>query len=167
MSFSPNIATVVSKLFNIVQPDVAIFGEKDFQQLMVIRHLTHELLFPVRIVGAPIIREDNGLAMSSRNGYLSNSEKEQAAFLYQQLQATAHSLITKQFPLTPGGIQSHTLQITEKLNQHGFLTDYYTIRRQSDLHIPKPDDTQLVILAAATLGKARLIDNMQVALSDS
>ncbi len=150
------VATVVCKLFNLVQPDVALFGEKDFQQLAVIRRMVADLNLPVRIVGVPTVREPSGLAMSSRNGYLSAEEKQRAALLYQSLRAA-------QAALEAGGRDFRAIEAaqTEFLQNAGFKPDYFAIRRL-DLAEPSAEDQGFVVLAAAWLGRARLIDNLQV-----
>lgn len=140
------VATIVCKLFQIVSPKVAIFGEKDFQQLQVIRSMVSDLSLSVQILSAPIVRETDGLAMSSRNQYLSEKEREQAPLLQQALQKLVQG--------TPAQ------QVQDHLNTAGFKVDYLTLRRQTDLQIPGPEDKKLVALAAAFLGKTRLIDNI-------
>jgi pantoate--beta-alanine ligase len=151
------VATVVLKLLNQVQPDAAVFGEKDYQQLTVIRRMAADLDLPVRIHGVSTAREANGLALSSRNVYLSPEEKEQAALLYAGLCQAAEALLR--------GERDYA-RIEEAqaaaLAAQGFQPDYFAIRRQGDLAPPGPDDARLVILVAARLGKARLIDNLQV-----
>lgn len=149
------VATVVSKLFNMVQPDMAVFGEKDFQQLAVIRKFTSELDFPIEIIGAPIARESSGLAMSSRNGYLTSEQKTQASFLYQLLQQTK----TK---IEQGQEDFKTLckEALIQLQENGFKPDYFEIRNSQDLSPTTNESKHLVILLAAFLGKTRLIDNL-------
>ena len=151
------VATVVAKLFNMVQPDVALFGEKDFQQLLVIRRLAAELCFPVEIVGVPTVREANGLAMSSRNQYLTTEERQCAAELYQTLQQARERLLS-----SDAGIAEIEAQAEERLREAGFRPEYFTVRRAADLQPATAGDQVLVILAAAWLGKARLIDNIQL-----
>jgi len=153
------VATVVLKLFNLVRPDVALFGEKDYQQLAVIRRMVADLDVPVRVLGVPTVREASGLAMSSRNGYLSAEEKARAASVYASLNAAADALRLgeRDFAKLERGS-------SEGLRQQGFEPDYFAIRRQDDLAAPGPNETRLVILTAARLGKARLIDNLQVDL---
>ena len=154
------VATVVSKLFNMVQPDQAFFGEKDYQQLAVIRKMVSDLCMNISITGVPTCREDSGLAMSSRNGYLSAAEKQQAAFIYQTLQGLADALHT--------GAQDFSAlsqQAAQALAKQGFKPDYVEIRNAQTLQPASPGDTQLVILIAAFLGNARLIDNLVVALN--
>ena len=151
------VATVVTKLFNMVQPDVAVFGEKDWQQLLVIRRLMADLNMPAEIVGVPTVREGDGLAMSSRNGYLSAAERAVAPMLYATLRAAAERL----------RVGERDYQIIQQdagaaLEQAGFRPDYFAIRRADDLAKPVPGDTDLRILAAAWLGQTRLIDNCPV-----
>jgi len=149
------VSTVVTKLFNIVQPDVALFGKKDFQQLAVIRRMTTALCFDIEIIGVDTVREDNGLAMSSRNGFLSADEKHRAATLYQCLCQAKKDIQNGNTDFESIRTRSnHTLQ------QAGFEPDYFTICRADDLERAGPNDHKLVILAAARMGKARLIDNI-------
>jgi pantoate--beta-alanine ligase len=153
------VATVVTKLFNIVQPDVAIFGIKDFQQLAVIKRITADLSLPVEIVAAPIARAPSGLALSSRNGYLTPKELEIAPLLYQSLCSAREMLLQ--------GILEHRKiedEVSAQLEANGFRRDYVSICRQSDLQPAGPEDKELVILAAAYLGKPRLIDNICLSL---
>ena len=151
------VATVVAKLFNLVQPNIAIFGQKDFQQLMIIRQMVDDLNFNVDIVAAPTIRESDGLAMSSRNGYLTVDERARAARFYQILGALREDILQ-------GDTNYLELQALamRRLEQQGFTPDYIEVRRQSDLKVPQKMDNTLVILGAAWLGKARLIDNISV-----
>ncbi|MBR9868424.1 MAG: pantoate--beta-alanine ligase [Oceanospirillales bacterium] len=153
------VATVVCKLFGIVQPDVAIFGEKDFQQLMVIRRMTEDLFLPVEVLGAPIARAQSGLALSSRNGYLSEEELATAPTLNSTICQTIAQINSGRRDYT--AMQEEAQQILE---QNGFKRDYYTICNRKDLQPAGPEDTQLVLVAAAYLGKARLIDNMVIDL---
>jgi pantoate--beta-alanine ligase len=151
------VATVVSKLFNMVQPDLAVFGEKDYQQLAIIHRLVRELDFPVRIIGVPTHREGDGLAMSSRNRYLSSDERERAPSLYRVLGRISDAL--------EAGLRDfESLERSgmDELKESGFDPAYVSIRRQDDLGTPSPGDTRLVVLAAARLGAARLIDNVIV-----
>ena len=151
------VATVVTKLFNLVQPDVAIFGEKDWQQVVIIRRLTADLDLPVDIVGVPTVRESDGLAMSSRNGYLSVEERAIAPTLYATLTACAEKM-------RAGERDYATLanEVNTRLAAAGFRPDYCEIRRANDLQPPASEDSDLRILAAAWLGRARLIDNVPV-----
>ena len=153
------VSTVVCKLFNIVQPDVALFGEKDYQQLLVIRQMVDDLNIPVKIVGVTTLRESDGLAMSSRNQYLSNQERQQAAYLSQSLVQMADQLIA-------GGSDHRQLeqQTVMALQQAGFQVDYVAVVHCLDL---KPSTGQeplqdLILLGAASLGQARLIDNLKL-----
>ena len=154
------VSTVVCKLFNMVQPDIAIFGEKDFQQLVVIRTMAANLNIPVEIVGAPIVRENDGLAMSSRNMYLSAEERKQAATLYRSLR-DAEMFIKKEIH----DFRQIEFQQCNRLKASGFTPDYFSIRRKNDLGVAEKGDRELVVLAAAWLGKARLIDNVQLLVS--
>lgn len=153
------VATVVTKLFNMVKPDLAVFGKKDYQQLMVIRSLVRQLNFGIEIVGVETMREPSGLAMSSRNGYLTPEQKNQAAKLNAQLQQIRTAI--------ENGRRDFVALCQESvsaLQQQGWQVDYVEIRSQSDLSEPPPDKTELVILAAAKLGNTRLIDNCEVNL---
>ncbi len=152
------VATVVNMLLNMVQPDVALFGEKDYQQLFVIRCMVRDLHLPVEIIGVPTVREASGLALSSRNQYLTASEREQASLIYRCLTTTAEQL-------RAGNRDFSTLQDQgyQTLVRGGFRPDYYEILRP-DLNTPAADDMEWVILVAAWLGRARLLDNMRVRL---
>ena len=152
--FFTGVATVVNTLFNIVRPDIACFGEKDFQQLLVIRRMVTDLAMPIRVLSAPIVREPDGLAMSSRNRYLDAAERATAGKLYVCLQHLVSEV--------QSGADSHyaVMHASQELENHGFVVDYVVIRRQQDLAVPGAGDTRLVALAAAWLGKTRLIDNM-------
>ncbi|WP_372986597.1 pantoate--beta-alanine ligase [Marinobacter sp.] len=151
------VATVVTMLFNMVQPDLAIFGEKDFQQLAVIRKMTRDLFMPVEIIGAPTVREDDGLAKSSRNGYLSEEERKIAPVVFQTLEATAEELAN-------GRTDFHTLEseAEQSLSAAGLRPDYFNIVNSLTLKPASPDDHELTILVAAFLGTTRLIDNLSV-----
>ncbi|MET0050350.1 MAG: pantoate--beta-alanine ligase [Candidatus Thiodiazotropha sp.] len=151
------VATVVCKLFNLVQPDLAVFGEKDFQQLLVIRRMVADLAFPIEILGMATVRESDGLARSSRNGYLDAQQRALAPNLYQVLQATAQAI-------QAGEKDYEKLEqvARERLDNLGFRTDYFTIRRSVDLAPASGAVRDLVILAAAYLGRTRLIDNLSV-----
>jgi pantoate--beta-alanine ligase len=153
------VATIVCKLFNMVRPDVALFGEKDYQQLLVIRRMVADLDMPVRIHPVATVREPSGLALSSRNGYLTAEEKSLAAELFESLSAAAGRL--------RGGDRNFAeieRQQWAVLEAAGLRPDYFSIRRQADLALPQADDKHLVILAAARLGKTRLIDNLKVSV---
>lgn len=151
------VTTVVSKLFNMVQPDIAVFGEKDWQQLVIIRRMATDLDMPVTVVGVPTVREPDGLALSSRNGYLSAEERAIAPTLYATLRATAERL-------RAGERDFAALEAEAKaqLASAGFRPDYFEIRRPADLQRPNLEDAELRIFAAAWLGRARLIDNWPV-----
>ena len=149
------VATVVCKLFNMVQSDVALFGKKDFQQLMVIRRMVEDLAMPVRVIGVETMRESDGLAMSSRNGYLTAEDRATAPMLFRTLSGIAQRL--REGSDDYAGLES---QAVRELDEHGFVPDYVAIRRAADLAAPEPGERELVILAAAYLGKARLIDNI-------
>jgi pantoate--beta-alanine ligase len=151
------VATVVCKLFNMVQPDVALFGKKDFQQLMVIQRMVEDLAMPVRIVGVDTRREPDGLAMSSRNAYLTPEERATAPVLYRVLSGVAEKLSAGSSDYA--GLQAQTVA---ELDDHGFKVDYVSIRRAGDLREPSSDEGELVVLAAAYLGRARLIDNIEI-----
>lgn len=150
------VATVVCKLFNMVQPDVALFGEKDFQQLLVIRRLVADLDMPIEILGVATVREADGLAMSSRNGYLSLGERLIAPELYRVLKAAGAALARG---IAAAQVEQEGMRA---LSAAGFRPDYVSVRRASDLAGPSRTDRDLVVLAAAYLGKARLIDNIRV-----
>lgn len=159
-SFRPGhfrgVATVVNRLFNLVQPDVAIFGKKDYQQLAVIRQMVGDLGMPVQIVGVETVREGDGLALSSRNQYLTGPERALAPSLYATLVDVGDRV--------NAGAALATVEhrATEALRAAGFRPDYVSIRRQSDLTVPATADQDLVVLAAAWLGRTRLIDNLEI-----
>ncbi|UKE84680.1 pantoate--beta-alanine ligase [Pectobacterium colocasium] len=154
------VATIVSKLFNLVQPDVACFGEKDYQQLALIRQLVRDMGYDIDIIGVPIVRAKDGLALSSRNGYLSAEERQLAPTLYQLMMALSAQLDN-------GDRQIDTLleQTAEQLREAGFTPDELFIRDADTLQPLNTASTRAVILMAAWLGKARLIDNHQVDLT--
>ena len=152
------VATVVLKLFNIVQPQVALFGKKDYQQLMVLRNMTRQLALPVDIVGGETIRADDGLALSSRNAYLSARERAEAPRLYRLLQRISAEVRAGERDFT-----RLEREATDELDRNGWKTDYVAVRRQSDLQVPEDVVEQsLVVLAASRLGAARLIDNVEI-----
>ncbi len=154
------VATVVAKLFSLVQPDVAVFGEKDYQQLVVIRRMTRALCLPVTIEGVETVREDSGLAMSSRNRYLSDTERTTAATLYRVLCDVRAAV--------EGGAPDYAALeavAVAQLKRAGFRPEYVSIRRAADLAEPLPGDARLRVLAAARLGQARLIDNIRISIS--
>lgn len=154
------VATVVSKLFINVQPDFALFGEKDYQQLLVIKRMVRDLCMPVKVIGMPIFREADGLAMSSRNSYLSPAERQTAPLIYRTLQGAGEQLRLSAQDIA--GIESRAMQTLE---ENGFRPEYFSVRRSDDLAAPGPEDKHLRILTAAWLGSARLIDNIPVDLS--
>jgi pantoate--beta-alanine ligase len=151
------VATVVTKLFQAVLPDIALFGEKDFQQLLVVRKLVADLNLPVTVAGLPTRRESDGLAMSSRNSRLSQAERQQAAQLYTVLSWTAEQLRQG---------RSDFLQLEkdarQRLEAAGFSPDYVSIRDARSLEPVSPDSEERIVLAAARLGQTRLIDNLRV-----
>ena len=151
------MATVVCKLFNMVQPDVSVFGEKDYQQLMVIRQMVEDLCMPLEVIGIPTVREADGLAKSSRNGYLKPEERSIANCLYSALQNISAAL-------ERGEREYSRLEreAVEALQSAGFRPDYISIRRAADLVTPDKNETEWVVLGAAWLGGARLIDNLRV-----
>ncbi len=158
------VTTVVAKLFNMVRPDTAIFGEKDYQQLAVIRRMVADLCFPVRVVGHPTQREGDGLAMSSRNQYLTGDERAIAPELYRTLETAADALAggaEKEIEARIVAIQQAAM---ENLRGFGFEPEYFEIREAGTLEAPGQGSRGLVILAAARLGSARLIDNLRVDL---
>jgi pantoate--beta-alanine ligase len=150
------VATVVAKLFHIVDPDVAIFGEKDFQQLTVIRRMVADLCLRVEIVGAPTVREADGLAMSSRNQYLDEAQRKLAPAIYRQLQWASAALET-------GSRDFARIESAGRaaLDAAGFRTDYFSVRDAKTLMPAQRDTKSFVVLTASRLGKARLIDNIQ------
>ena len=149
------VATVVSKLLNMVQPDIALFGKKDYQQLLVIKKMANDLCIPVEIIGVETVREESGLALSSRNRYLNQQEKEIAAELYQTL-----SEISEAVKAGCDDYQRLEADGINRLKKKGFKTDYLSVRNAADLGAPAGGE--LVVLAAVWLGKARLIDNIQI-----
>jgi pantoate--beta-alanine ligase len=153
------VATVVCKLFNQVRPDVAVFGEKDFQQLLVIRRMVQDLDISVEILGHPTQREPDGLARSSRNRYLSDHERGVAPVLYGTLERVAGEIAAGRRDFD--AVES---EARERLDAAGFVTDYVSIRRAQDLATPAGHENEaIVVLAAARLGRARLIDNIKLA----
>jgi len=151
------VVTVVLRLFNLVDPDVALFGEKDYQQLLIIRRMIHDLGYAIRIHALPTVREGGGLAMSSRNNFLDPGQKRAAESLFRVLQDTAA------FAADPGAdLSSLEKQAEERLKNHGLNADYVAIRRADDLGMPGEGDRSLRILAAVWCGTTRLIDNLNV-----
>jgi pantoate--beta-alanine ligase len=149
------VTTVVCKLFNMVQPDVAVFGLKDFQQFTIIKTMVRDLNLPVEMLGIDTVREESGLAMSSRNGYLSEQEKTSAAHLYQSLCAARDSVL-----IGNDNYSDIEQKAKDYLNQAGLQPEYFSICRSSDLLKADVVDQDLVILTAAKMGRTRLIDNV-------
>jgi pantoate--beta-alanine ligase len=155
--FFTGVATVVNKLFNIVPADLALFGEKDFQQLQVIRRMVADLNLSMEVVGVPTVREPDGLALSSRNGYLSPDERARAPGLYEVL-----CVVRDRLRAGEDDYAAIEAQATAQLAAKGFVPDYLAIRRDGDLQPAGAGDTRLVVLAAARLGTTRLIDNISL-----
>jgi len=152
------VATVVLKLFNMVAPHTAIFGKKDYQQYVVLRDMVKQLALPVEIIPAETVRADDGLALSSRNAYLSPAERTEAPRLYRVLCEVREALLA--------GRRDYAKLETQALAKFGgkWVPDYVAIRRQSDLQLPSSADRELVVLGAAKLGRPRLIDNVEMTL---
>lgn len=150
------VATVVLKLFNLVQPQVAVFGKKDFQQLFIIRELVRQFNLPIQIVAGETKREEDGLAMSSRNGYLSPEARTQAPLLHQALQQVIQTVQSGQIDYAAAEARATAL-----LAQSGWEVDYISIRSANTLLPPTQQDHDLVVLGAARLGNTRLIDNIE------
>jgi len=149
------VLTVVNKFLNIITPDSLFLGEKDFQQLYMVRQMVLELMLPVEVIGVPTYREADGLAMSSRNQYLTNTDCTKANGLYNILCGICHDLMkgNNDFSVLEN-------QALASLRALGFVPDYIEVRRQQDMTKAKPNDQELVVLGAAKLGKTRLIDNV-------
>jgi len=151
------VATVVMKLFHIAQPDVALFGKKDYQQLMVIRNMVRDFNLSIEIIGGETVRAADGLALSSRNGYLSVAERAEAPHLFR--------LLTKVIEAVRAGSRDFAAMEREavlELQASGWIPDYVALRKKLDLQLPSAHDSGLVVLAAARLGSTRLIDNLEV-----
>lgn len=157
--FFRGVATVVMKLFNIVRPDVAIFGKKDYQQLMIVRAMARQMNLPIDIVGDETARAADGLALSSRNGYLSQAERAEAPRLHQTLLWVKSQTLTGMPDFA--AIEAKAMK---NLEQNQWRTDYIAVRKQSDLQSPRLSDCELVVLAAARLGTTRLIDNLEFSI---
>ncbi|KXW56374.1 MAG: pantoate--beta-alanine ligase [Betaproteobacteria bacterium] len=153
------VATVVLKLFNMVQPQLAIFGKKDYQQYLVLKDMVTQLALPIEIVPAETVRATDGLALSSRNSYLSPVEREEAIQLYRQLSSIKQAIME-------GNSDFNALETsaTNYLNARGWQTDYIAIRSQDHLQEAQTNDNRLVVLGASRLGKTRLIDNLEIEL---
>ena len=162
-SFRPGhfdgVTSIVARLFALVQADIAVFGQKDFQQQLVIRRMVDDLNLPIEIITAPTVREADGLAMSSRNTYLSDDDRQLAPLLYQVLCEIAAKVHSKQ-----GEFSELEETATNKLRDAGFLPEYLAIRAATDFAVPNSDCVDLVVLVAARLGKTRLIDNILVSM---
>jgi len=151
------VTTVVARLFSLVQPDVAVFGQKDYQQQLVLRRMAEDMNLPVSIVTSKTVREDDGLAMSSRNSYLTEEQRAIAPLLYKAISSVGDDLQNGRRDFVE--LESAAKQV---LQDAGFEVDYFDIRRAQNLEIPDRDCDELVVLAAAQLGEARLIDNIIV-----
>jgi pantoate--beta-alanine ligase len=159
--FFTGVSTVVMKLFSCVQPRVAVFGKKDYQQLMIIRQMSKQFALPTEIIAAETYRADDGLALSSRNGYLSELERQEAPVLYKNL-----SIVAEELRNGATNCMQLELDAMHRLSQRQWQPDYVSIRRRDNLIAPSMSDLEekipLVVLAAAKLGKTRLIDNLEV-----
>ena len=160
------VTTVVRRLFNMVQSDIAVFGNKDYRQIAIVRRMVEDLAYPTQIVGVDTVRNEQGLALSCRNGYLTKRELKVAPCLQAALQTISTGL--RVYPAVQSKAVLKALEATakESLEAKGFIPQYLTVCRQRDLQPAKKGDTELVVLAAAQLGKARLIDNIEVFLGD-
>jgi pantoate--beta-alanine ligase len=158
--FFTGVSTVVHKLFNIVQPRFAVFGKKDYQQWLIMESLVRQMSLPVTIVGAPVSRASDGLALSSRNSYLSATERQEAPMLFRGLQqiATRHSARPSR---SVESLAASAQEARTALKLRGWEPDYISVRRRSDLRAPQSPDDPLVVLAAARLGTTRLIDSLE------
>ncbi|HIV70159.1 MAG TPA: pantoate--beta-alanine ligase [Candidatus Aquabacterium excrementipullorum] len=166
--FFTGVCTVVHKLFNIVQPGTAIFGKKDYQQLMVLRNMVQQMGLPIEVLGGETLRADDGLALSSRNGYLSPAERSEAVQLSAALRRVQEAVVAQR---AAGGLSPDSLALLEQqamatLASRGWKPDYVLVRRQRDLLVPTAQDlaaqAPLVVLTAARLGSTRLIDNLEL-----
>ena len=159
--FFDGVCTVVTKLFSCVQPRVAVFGKKDYQQLMIVRNMARQFALPTEIIGAETFRAEDGLALSSRNGYLSGEERAEAPALYRQLNAVAEAMRAGS-----RDVAAVERQAMEMLAERGWKPDYVSVRKRIDLQAPGIADLEagapLVVLAAAKLGNTRLIDNLEI-----
>jgi pantoate--beta-alanine ligase len=151
------VATVVLKLFNLVQPHGAIFGKKDYQQYLVLRDMVKQFALPIEIIAAETVRAPDGLALSSRNGYLTPEEREEAPRLYRVLKEAQRQILEDAHDY-----QRIELEAMAELAHYGWRPDYVAVRRRSDLQVPVNGDPELVVVAAARLGRTRLIDNVEV-----
>lgn len=156
------VATVVHRLFQLVTPDVALFGKKDYQQLLIIRLMTADFGLPIQIIGVDTVREADGLALSSRNTYLTPTERQVAPTLYVALKTVAEQILLE--GSKSGDFAMMEAKAMQQLTTAGLRPDYVRVRRQDDLAFPAAADRRLVILAAAWLGRTRLIDNLELEL---
>jgi pantoate--beta-alanine ligase len=150
------VSTVVAKLFNIVQPDVAVFGEKDFQQFTILKRMTQDLCLPIEVVGAATVRAPDGLAMSSRNRYLGAEERARAPAIHAALSAAVHRLERGDGDFAAIEREGHAALVAAQMKP-----DYFAVRDAQTLLAPAGESRDLVVLAAARLGRARLIDNLR------
>lgn len=150
------VATVVMKLFNIVQPQLAVFGKKDYQQLHIVTHMTQQLALPIEIVAAETMRADDGLALSSRNRFLSSEQRREAPRLHQVLDQVKAAVESGD-----RNFEAMEFAADAQLARHGWHVDYVVVRRRSTLTAPETGDRHLVVLGAAKLGETRLIDNLE------
>lgn len=159
--FFEGVCTVVTKLFSCVQPRVAVFGKKDYQQLMIVRNMARQFALPTEIIGAETFRAEDGLALSSRNGYLSADERAEAPVLYRELNAVADTVRSGE-----RDIKAVEARAMKALAGRGWKPDYVSVRKRIDLQAPNGADLErgepLVVLAAAKLGATRLIDNLEI-----
>jgi pantoate--beta-alanine ligase len=153
------VATVVLKLFNMVRPQIAIFGKKDYQQYLVLRDMVRQLELAIDIIPAETVRAEDGLALSSRNGYLSTAERAEAVRMYRVLQTARSAIFSGERDYAKLEREAGT-----ELDRHGWKTEYIAVRRQRDLLEPQRNDRQLVVLGASKLGATRLIDNIEIDL---
>mgnify|MGYP001219764563 CR=1 FL=1 len=151
------VATVVLKLFNMVQPDYAVFGKKDYQQISIVRHMVEQLALPVKIVPAETVRADDGLALSSRNRYLSPEQRAEAPRLNQVLRR-----VREQVEAGDRNFEAIEFGADAELARHGWHVDYVVVRSRRTLMQPSPQERELVVLGAAKLGNTRLIDNLEI-----
>jgi pantoate--beta-alanine ligase len=153
------VTSVVARLFAMVMPDVAVFGQKDYQQQLVIRHMTADLSLPINILTAETVRDDDGLALSSRNSYLSDETRESAPLLFESLRRAGEELQNGR-----RNFVELEQEARSRLTEAGFDVDYFAIRRAQNLEVPDRDCDELVLLVAARLGKVRLIDNIVITI---
>jgi len=150
------VATVVLKLFNMIQPQVAVFGKKDYQQLHIVTHMAQQLALPVEIIAAETRRAEDGLALSSRNRFLSPAQRKEAPRLYRVLNQVKSAVESGD-----RNFEAMEFAADAELARHGWHVDYVVVRRRATLTAPEPGDTELVVLGAAKLGETRLIDNLE------